>query len=182
MMISQWEALHKNYIELLWKFKDIAGFARSTAIDFVNIMIPQVLKNPSLNIEQKKNTLRDYMNHLEEVRGGSKSLTDSFAQLQIGVDLFCEQWRHLVKKPHFVHCITQTQEYGQRLAELDAQLKPLQFKIAALKITLCIVTATRTSISLIDNSSLCRESVCDASQSSLKKAFSRAEDEMEELQ
>ncbi|CAL1715655.1 unnamed protein product [Somion occarium] len=180
-MIIAWKGLHQDYISLVWKSKDVAGMARSTAIDFVDVVIPTILQNAELSIEQKMDTMHDYMKHLENDGKESKSLTDGFLKLKRDVDVFCNQWNDLIKEHRLLRLVTQSKKCEQRLVELDAQLKPLQFKIAALKIAVQVVTATRTLISLMDGSAMGRTAGGDVAPTRLKQALSEADLEIQNL-
>ncbi|KDQ12209.1 hypothetical protein BOTBODRAFT_57031 [Botryobasidium botryosum FD-172 SS1] len=119
----QWSAYRKEYTQLLWESRAVAGRARSDAAIFHDTVIPW-LQEDNVNLAEKIAGLGKYIKSLEGNVESSKDLSQRYSNLKRNVEKFSRDWNATIES-----CKTQIAAISKNVKALDEQIHELGQKI-----------------------------------------------------
>ncbi|KAK0189707.1 hypothetical protein F5146DRAFT_1139112 [Armillaria mellea] len=130
---KKWSEHHTEYVELLWRSREVAGKARSAVEDFSKTLLPYI-QDPTETIESKKEELQNQKKKLDQDRIQAANISQSFNDLSDKVKTFTDDFEVVVKKFNIP-------AQKEKIKELDVQLQLLKDTLEGLNKKITILVA-----------------------------------------
>ncbi|KAK0216031.1 hypothetical protein IW262DRAFT_190374 [Armillaria fumosa] len=130
---KKWSEHHTEYVQLLWKSREVAGKARSAVEDFSKTLLPYI-QDPTETVESKKEELQNQKKKLDQDRLQAANLSQNFNDLSDKVNTFTDDFEVMVKKFNIP-------AQKEKIKELDVQLQLLKDTLEGLNKKITILVA-----------------------------------------
>ncbi|KAK0497708.1 hypothetical protein EDD18DRAFT_116111 [Armillaria luteobubalina] len=114
---QKWSEHHTEYVELLWRSREVAGRGRSAVEDFLKILL--YIQDPTGAIESKKEELQNQKKKLDQDKLQAANLYQNFDDLSFKVKTFTEDFEAMVKTFNLT-------AQNEKIKELGIQLQLLK--------------------------------------------------------
>lgn len=121
-LLHTWTGHRKTFVKLLWRSREVAGEAESTAKDYAGsimkfLQMPEEKVTPTV----KANYIDKYVTRLTGQESRARDLTDGFSELFKNVGYFKTNWEDVVEK----HKAKVKKENAERIAALTKRIEDL---------------------------------------------------------
>ncbi|THH33454.1 hypothetical protein EUX98_g769 [Antrodiella citrinella] len=147
-MSETWVGYSNNYVEFLWKSRQVAGKAEAAAKDFASDFV-DFLKEDDVKKKEKRDEINNYLENLDRGSSDSKQLQEGLHALRDGIKQFAKDWKDLVHKYHSDIGIDEWTQLDKDVTELTNALWTLRLKIERLSRSMGVIVSTNGVSSIL---------------------------------
>jgi len=138
---TTWKTYRQNYIDLLWKSREVAGKAQAAADDFAKDFIG-FLSDDEVSLTEKKKEIVNYIAKLDRDEKASQDMSQGFSNLQKNIGTFQSDWKKVVEKHDMKTLAKDIAQLDSDINILEGTLADLEKKIKDLAIATGVLAAS----------------------------------------